>query len=93
MNIENIVEYASGYVGATGGKVELRTTDIDAALAWTKSHTGGCDLAVCKGLTIDDCCCEEQITGYIEEHMNENIIAFNGEFTNLFLDEVAKLSV
>ena len=91
MNVESIVEYAVGYVGAKGGKVELRTRDIDRAIEWTRSHTSPCELAVCKGLTLDDCNCELQHDGYIAEHMNENIIAFEGEYTKQFIRELGAI--
>ena len=91
MNVESIVEYAVGYVGATGGKVELRTRDIDRAIEWTRSHTSPCELSVCKGLTLDDCNCEQQHNGYIAEHMNENIIGYEGEFTKQFIRELGAI--
>ena len=88
MDIESIIEYAAGFVGATGGKVELRTRDIDRAIEWTRSNTSPCELAVCKGLTLDDCNCQEQDRGYIAEHLNENIIAYEGEYTREFIREL-----
>ena len=93
MNVEQIVEYAVGYVGATVGKGERRTRDIDRAREWTRSHTSTCDLAVCQGLPLADCNCEQQHDGYIAEHMNENIIGYEGAYTNLYLSEVEKLAV
>tara|TARA_R110000823_G_scaffold69160_1_gene160249 strand:+ start:96 stop:392 length:297 start_codon:yes stop_codon:yes gene_type:complete len=88
MNVESIIEYVAGYVSATGGKVELVTRDLSIAMAWTRSHARPGKLAVCKGLTLDDCNCEQQHRGYIAEHMNKNIIGYEGAYTNLYLNNV-----
>lgn len=91
MNVEQIVSYVAGYVGAEGGKVELRTTDIDRALDWTRSHTSDSELAVCVAVTLDDHNCNLQHDGYIAEHMNENIIGFGGTYTKQFIRDLGEI--
>ena len=91
MNVEQIISYVAGYVGAEGGKVELRTTDIDRALEWTRRNTSDSELAVCVGVTLDDHNCNLQHDGYIAEHMNENIIAFGGTYTKKFIRELGAI--
>ena len=89
MDIDQIVSYVAGFVGAQGGTVELKTFDIDKALEWTMTHKREGELAVMKGVTRDDRDYEERKTGYIEEHLVEDVIAFNGAYTKGFMHELS----
>ena len=89
MDIDQIVSYVAGFVGAQGGKVELRTFDIDKALAWTMNNKKVGELAVMKGVTRDDRDYEERRQGYIAEHLVEDVIAFSGEYTRGFMRELS----
>lgn len=83
--IDKYERYIAGYVGKEGGEVVFATDNPEQALAWTKGNRKDGKVAVCKGVTFDDLCCEEQQEGYIAEHLVENVAGFDGRWTKGFL--------
>ena len=89
--MENYCCYVAGFVGKTGGDVKFKTSFPERALAWTKANRRFGELAVCKGLTHNDLDVEEALPGYIAEHLVENVVGYDGKFTNGYLHSINKL--
>ena len=70
--------YAAGFVGKTGGDIQLMTVDREEALLWTKDHTSPGKLAVMRGY-------DQQALDWGADYMNSvlvnEVIGFDGLYT------------
>ena len=94
MDIQQVVIYVVGFVSDHGRDVIFMTNDQEFALEWTAQNQKYGSLAVFRGLYQDDLDCDSVDRHYIEDHLIDKgeVCAFNGVYTNLYLNEVEKLA-